>query len=140
MAYCTQADILKQITEDQLIQLTDDSDAGVVDTAIVADAIAAADAIIDGYCAQRYTVPFGTTPSIINEISVTVALYKLFTRRAHAMPDLRKEQYDNVIKMLKDIEAGRISLGVPAPTSNPDRKGEYDGNDRLFTRDDMKGF
>ena len=140
MAYCTQSDLLKQITSEQLIQLTDDADAGVADTAIVDDAIAAADAVIDGYCAQRYTVPFASTPPIINEISVTVALYKLFTRRAHAMPELRKEQYDNMIKMLKDIEAGHLSLGVPAPTANPDRKGTYGGNERIFTRDDMEGF
>ena len=140
MAYCTQADITKQITENQLIQLTDDADAGVVDTAVVDDAIAAADDVIDGYCAQRYTVPFSPTPGIINKISVDLAIYNLYSRRAHAIPELRKERYEQALKMLREIEAGKISLGVPAPTENPDRVGDFDANDRLFTRDNMTGF
>jgi len=140
MAYCTQTDILKQITEEQLIQLTDDNDTGSVDTAIVNDAILKADNVIDGYCAQRYTVPFSVVPGIIREISIDLALYHLFSRRVQTIPKLRETRYENTMKLLKDIEAGRISLGVPAPAENPDRKGSYDGNDRLFTRDDMKGF
>ena len=46
MAYCTQADILEQLDEDILIQLTDDDDLGAVDADMVTRAIADADALI----------------------------------------------------------------------------------------------
>lgn len=140
MAYCVKADILKQITEDQLIGLTDDADAGSVDDAIVTEMIARADEIINGYCAQRYTVPFSETPGIVKTISIDIALYNLYSRRSHIMTEERKNRFENAMKLLKDIEAGRVSLGVPAPTENPDRSGSYEGNDRIFTRDDMEGF
>jgi len=140
MAYCTQTDILKQITEDQLLQLTDDDDTGSIDTDVVIAAITDADDVIDGYCAQRYSVPFTTTPGIINTISVDLAIYNLFSRRIHTIPELRKERYENSMKLLKDIESGRISLGVPAPAENSDRIGSYTANDTLFTRDNMEGF
>ena len=54
MAYSTQTDLLEQITEDELIQLTDDADAGAVDSDAVTRAIVDADAEIDGYCGSRY--------------------------------------------------------------------------------------
>ena len=140
MAYSVKADILKQITEDQLVGLTDDSDLGSVDDAIVTEMIARADEVIDGYCAKRYTVPFGTTPGIIKTISIDIAVYNLYSRRSHVMTEDRKNRYENSMKLLKDIESGKVSLGVPAPAENPDRLGSYDGNDRIFTRDDMEGF
>ena len=63
--YCEHADILGQISPDVLIQLTDDACHGVADMSRVTQAIAAADAEIDGYCAGRYTVPFAPVPAVI---------------------------------------------------------------------------
>jgi phage gp36-like protein len=141
LAYCTQTDIApKNLTETQLIQLTDDDNTGSVDSTKVTEAIEKADAVIDGYCAQRYTVPFTDVPPIIEAISVDIAIYNLYSRRVGTMPDIRKNKYENAIKMLKDIEAGRISLGVPAPSENPSRKGSFQKNDRIFMREDMEGF
>lgn len=140
MAYCTKADLLKEITEEQLIQLTDDDDNGVENDDIISEKIADADSLIDGYCGKRYTVPFTTVPKIVKNLSVQIAIYNLFKRRQHVLSDEKKEDYKNALQFLRDIEAGKISLGVPAPAENPDRIGDYDGNDRLFTRDNMEGF
>ncbi len=140
MAYCTQADILKDLTETQLIQLTDDDNAGSVDSDKVAEAIAKADAVIDGYCSQRYSTPFSTVPAIVEAISIDIAIYNLYARRVHTIPEIRQKKHENALKMLKDIEQGHLSLGVPAPAENTNRVGSYQGNDRLFNRDDMSGF
>ena len=57
MAYCTQADLLNQITEAEMIQLTDDAGAGAVDSVKVDAALNAASATIDAYSGARYALP-----------------------------------------------------------------------------------
>jgi len=68
MSYSAQSDLLEQISEDKLIQLTDDLDAGTIDTDVITRAIADADAQIDSYCGKRYNVPFSTVPTMIRKL------------------------------------------------------------------------
>ena len=141
MAYCTQSDLLKRISETKLIQLTDDEDAGIIDTDVIAQAIIDADAEIDGYCGKRYTVPFTTVPAIILKFSVDIAIYNLYGRRKGAPTD-RQDRYDNAIKFLTNVSKGFISLGEDDPDSTPAATNTPDitQNDRIFTRDKMNGF
>lgn len=143
MAYCTQDDILDQIDEDNLIQLTDDADAGAVDADMVTRAIADADEEIDSYCGARYSVPFTTVPGIVRKLSVDIAIYNLYARRRGA-PDDRKERYNNAVRMLRDISKKVISLGADDPDGSPpdtDRPQMSSSNPpRLFSRDTMKGW
>lgn len=141
MAYCTQSDIVEQLDEDILIQLTDDADAGTVDADTVTRAIADADAEIDSYCGVRHSVPFATVPDIILKYSVDIAIYNLYARRKGA-PDYRKERYDNAIRFLKDVAAGRASLGEDDPDAPPmdTHTPDISSNTRIFTRDKMSGF
>ncbi len=135
MAYSTQTDLLEQIPEDELIQLTDDADAGAVDADAVTRAIADADAEIDGYCGSRYGVPFASTPVMIRKISVDIAIYNLYARRMGA-PEDRKERYDNAIRFLRDVSKGVISLGGDAPDMDDDAGPDISvvKSDRIFTR------
>ena len=135
MAYCTQADLLEQISEDDLIQLTDDSDAGIVDVSMVTRTIADADAEIDSYCGTKYDVPFSTTPVMVRKVSVDIAIYNLYARRRGA-PDDRKERYDDAIAFLKDVSKGIAALGGDAPTAGDDAGPEATTakSDRVFSR------
>ena len=138
--YATQADILEQLDEDILIQLTDDADAGAVDADMVTRAIADADAEIDGYCGKRYSVPFSTVPAIIRKFSVDIAIYNLYARRKGA-PDDRKARYDNAVKFLSNVAKGIISLGENDPDSTPASEApEIEGEDRIFTRTTMEDY
>jgi phage gp36-like protein len=74
MAYCTETDIKLQIDDDILVQLTDDDDAGVIDSDIIVRSIADADAEIDSYCGTKYDVPFSTVPIMIRKISVDLSI------------------------------------------------------------------
>ena len=143
MAYCTQSDILEQLDEDVLIQLTDDADAGAVDASVVARAIIDADAEIDSYCGVRHTVPFTTVPEIIRKVSVDIAIYNLYVRRKGA-PESRKERYDNAIRFLKDVSMGKASLGENDPEGTPPDthapQMSPDNPERIFTREKLKGF
>jgi phage gp36-like protein len=66
MPYCTLTDILNlEYTEKELIELTDDLNVGPINTAMVAAAIAKADADIDAHCQAQYTVPFGPSSEVL---------------------------------------------------------------------------
>jgi phage gp36-like protein len=145
MAYCAKADILKQISEAELGDLTDDTGAGAVKDDVVTAAIENADSEIDGYCGEKYTVPFTSVPGIVKRLSVDIALYNLYARRevqwASGMPDSRTNRYDKAIRLLEKVSQGKASLGeVPAPAGNPDEVAEASMNDRVFTRTSMEGW
>jgi len=142
MAYCTQTDIEEQTSQAELIELTDDAGAGAVDATAVARAVADADAEIDSYCGSRYTLPFSPVPVMIRKLSVDIAVYNLFSRRAILkISDERQKRYDNAVRFLRDVARGLISLGADAPTPvNTSDTASIAGNDRLFTREKMSGF
>lgn len=134
MAYCVQNDLLEQISENDLLGLSDDAGAGVVDAGVIARAIADADAEIDGYCGTRYDVPFATVPALIRKMSVEIAIYNLYARRFGA-DESRKSRYGAIVRTLRDISKGMISLGVNAPAEDNDAGPEAstDIDDRVFS-------
>ena len=142
MAYCTQADIELAISDDVLTQLTDDDNAGSADAEVVAQAIATADAEIDGYCAAKYAVPFATVPAIVKALSIEIAVYYLYKRRT--VPEIIEKAYDKAIARLKDIAKGLLTLGVDPPpaasTTADSAECNKTASDRIFTRDTLKGF
>ena len=141
MAYCTKTDILEELDEDTLVQLTDDKDLGVVDDAKVTAAIDKADEEIDSYCGRRYSVPFATVPGRIKHLSVDMAIYHLYGRRKGA-PQQRKDAYDTALRFLRDVADNRASLGENDPDAPPSdaEKPQISGNTRIFSRDDLEGF
>jgi len=141
MAYCTKADILEQLDEDELIGLTDDNDLGAVDDGKVDRAIADADAEIDGYCGKRYSVPFSPVPAILRKISVELAVVNLFARR-RGVPEDRRKRYEDMIRFLRDVAKGLVSLGAGDPDSPPSDadKPQIASGERIFTREKLEGF
>lgn len=141
MSYCAQADILEQISDGTLIELTDDGGSGEIDSSVVTRAIADADAEIDGYCGTRYSLPFSPVPGMIRKISVDLAIYHLYSRRDDSIPEMRQKRYDNAVRLLRDVSKGTITLGADAPAqTNTGHTADIDYNDRIFTRDKMTGF
>lgn len=140
MAYSTQDDILEQIDASVLIQLTD-PDGAAIDDGVVTRAIEDADATIDAYCQGRYTVPLLPVPDKIRQVSVDIAIYNLYSRRADAAPDMRKDRHKDAIRFLERVSDGKITLGAatPARSNTPDTV-NISSNDRIFDRDKMSGF
>jgi phage gp36-like protein len=142
MAYCTLADIKAHLPDDDIIQLTDDENFGAVNQARVNEAIATADAEIDGYCAVRYAVPLSPVPSLVAKLSVEIAIYYLHARRG--APEKIEKRYDKAVSRLKDISRGLLTLGVdPAPAASVEASGAATNktdSDRVFTRERMRGY
>lgn len=113
MAYSTVDEVKRLLNPSVLANLTDDTGAGVIDETKVTDAIAQADAEIDGYVSVVLTTPLEPVPLLIKTISAQIAIWRLYMRQEH--PNAAWESvYKNAIKMLANIAEGRLTFG-PAP-------------------------
>lgn len=111
MAYCTQVDLVNRYKSNKVLQLTDDDKSGTIDSTIVTDAIAEADAIIDAMLNTRYPdqVPFTTTPAIIKRISIMLSGYYLYTRN-HKATESVIAMHDDAIDLLTAIQDETMSI------------------------------
>ncbi len=135
MAYCTQDDLITRYGEEELIQLTDATGAGVINADTVARAIADAAGEIDGYLAGRYSVPLSPVPKSIERIACDIARYYLY---ADQITEAVKKRYDDAVLFLRGIARGDIHVGVDdagaAPVSDNGAVMQSGGN--VFTRKD----
>jgi phage gp36-like protein len=140
MSYCLKTDLQKEISDAELVGLTDDEGTGVMDDAIINWAIAKMDALIDSIIGVVVEVPLTTVPAIIVYHSTTGAIYFLYSRRSVA-PELRRKNFEDTIQNLRDIASGRASLPpVEAGEVTEQIKINLADEDKIFTRDKMKGF
>lgn len=139
MVYSQLTDIQERIPAEILLQLTDDADTGSVDEAKVVAAIQRADSEIDAWCGGRYSVPFATPPAIVAELSADLATYYLYSRRQEIIPESRSERYRANQTLLKAISAGQVQLPGAASAATGSTRIEVTGNDRLFSRNRLKG-
>lgn len=154
MSYSTLTDIKALLPEQTIIELTDDEmsnlnaiDENADDCAAVMEristAIATADAEIDGYCAARYAVPFAVVPPVIKGLSVEIAIYYLHARKG--APEKIVNRYEKAVARLRDISKGVLTLGQDPPPAESTAMadgaaGNKTADDRVFTRDKMRGF
>lgn len=144
MAYCTQADISMILNSSTLIALTDQDDPPVtIDATVVAWAITSADNLINSSLAGSYTVPLATTPALVKDISVDLAIYNLYARRPETgmVPDLMVTRYKDRLKQLNQIVEGVIAFpdlvtGTPAGSYKVNKS----STDRIFSSSFMDNY
>lgn len=140
MAYCTQSDLLHQLTQAELIQLTDDAGTGSVDTAKVDAALAAAAATIDAYAGARYSLPLQPSERV-KQLCIDLAIYELEKRRRR-LREATLAARDAALAFLRDLARGRAVLdqpaGAPAQQSEADVK--QTDRDRTFSDEKLEGF
>jgi phage gp36-like protein len=138
MAYCAQTDIEKLLTPAQLVQLTDDNQDGLADAPVVTEAIAQADAEIDGYLGSRYTLPVSPVPALVRQLSVAIGIWKLYSRRS-ILNDLRRKDYEDAVAKLRAISRGEMVLpatggGEVATDASDQPAASETTDDRVFSR------
>ncbi|HSA06151.1 MAG TPA: DUF1320 domain-containing protein [Candidatus Gastranaerophilales bacterium] len=113
MTYCSISDITAAISNSDLAQLTNDSGGDTVDSSRIIDALNYVDNIIDGYLRGRYDLPLAVIPDELKYLAVDFVVYKLYSRRMFSeIPDSVNKSYQNVIKILEQIQKGTFNLGV----------------------------
>ena len=116
MAYIALQDLLDELGEDILVQLTDDSDTGEISEAVIAKAIASAEGTFESYIRTRYSLPVPATQLVKSRI-LDLAVYQLYRKRAtfdDGVFKVKKTAYDETISLLRDIQKGLAALDVPA--------------------------
>ena len=115
--YITAQDLIDEVGLARLIELTsDDADADEPDTAAVTKAIEYAVGTFDSYARTRYALPVPAT-SMVKSRCLDLAVYHLFRKRAtydEGVFKVKKTAYDETIAFLKDLQAGRAALDIPA--------------------------
>ena len=108
-AYTTQAAILGEIRQADLVALTDDNKTGVINTTVLNQVIESASGYIDSKVANLYgqQLPFSPIPSSIASMALTIACYRLL-RRAEVPDEKNKfyESWDDVKDFLNRVNKG----------------------------------
>lgn len=141
MPYSTQADLLNQLSEQELVELTDDARTGAVDAAKVTAAIKTADATIDAYAGGRYSVPLAVSDKV-KALSVDLAIYELEKRRRRIRPD-SQAAYNAAIAFLKDVASGKAVLDQAGAlqTSELDvKKPDREDDPRVFEDSELQNW
>jgi len=141
MPYTTLAKLTARFGQRMLLQLTDRATppAGVVDTAIVDQAIADTDGVIDGYLAGRYQLPLADVPPQLADLALTIAIYKLHPFEPD--PKIRSD-YEQALKTLREIASGvfRLPIAGLEPGALDNSGVLTNDRERPFTEDNLKGF
>jgi len=119
VSYATPQDLAERFGAAELAQLTDPLAGEVVDDAVVARALADADAEIDARLAPRYALPITPTPLVLVRIAADLARYFLWDQRAS---DAVRNRAQEARRLLDAVAAGDVALGAavvsaPAPGS-----------------------
>jgi phage gp36-like protein len=133
MTYCTQQDLITRYGQDELIQLTDKQNLGQLDTDVINSAIADADSIINGYLGSRFSLPITPIPRSLVRIGCELSRYYLYENLA---PDEVNDRYKQAIQMLKDIAAGKMSIGISAEGTKPtsENTAQFETGGHVFGR------
>lgn len=141
MAYAVQADLVpRRLTQQELVQLTNDTGENTVDAANVTAILTEASAVVDSYCRERYTIPLQSSEQV-KGLTLDIGVYKLFLRRRRVTADIEKA-YENAIAFLRDVAAGKA--GLDQPVGAPAQSGS--GNvvateiEEKFSDDNLEGF
>ena len=117
MPYCTRSDLIDRFGKEDLQQLTDREDRGIIDNRVLDKAIADADAEINAKLKARYTLPLSPVPPILNLKACYIALYYL---HGDSATDQVIKFNNDAMAYLKDVRDGKESLDVddPAPETS----------------------
>ncbi len=141
MPYATQADLSpRRISADDLVQLTDDTNSGAVNTDVVNAVLVEASAFIDSYCRNRYKLPLQASDQI-KGVCLSIAEYYLYLRRKRVNQDVR-QAYDDAVSFLKDVANSKAALDQPA-TATPQKGGGgvvATQKEERFSDDNLQGF
>lgn len=140
MTYATQQNLIDRFGEDELIQLTDREGLNAINTTVVDRALADADAQINGYLSVRYTLPLAAPlPDELEQIACNIARYALY---GNSMIEIVEKRYEAAISKLRDVAAGRASLGMndTSSTQTSSNVAKMSTTTPVFRRADSEGF
>lgn len=110
------ADLLEQVPERTLIELTNESvgfdEQPPVNATVVESCIRYAGELIDAHLRGRYTLPLTEVPTVLRDIAITLTRYRLYVRRPEGdLPDTVKDDNKEARRQLEAIRDGSSRWG-----------------------------
>jgi len=141
MSYASLQDLKDRFAEEDIIQLTDETNVppAAIDETTVARALDDAGALIDGYVGKRYTLPLATVPHQLIRAACDIAWYYLHGERAS---ETVKKNHDAAVQLLRDISAAKVNLEVAGETvaATPVGSPVFKEPTRVFTDETLKDY
>jgi len=110
MSYSTLFHIQQLVSDEELIQLTDDQGLAINQPVLDA-AIGRVDERIDGYLANLAPVPVSPVPALITQYSAKLTLAELYFRRSSAsLPEFLAKERADILKHLDELAKGKAKL------------------------------
>jgi phage gp36-like protein len=126
MAYATREDI-ESLYGPQLVSIIADlTEDGQPEDVAVERALNEASSEIDTYLAVQYLTPINPAPPILVQLCRDMAIYRLALQSSVRTTEMRT-RYEDAIKMLERIAAGKASL--PPVDGDLNRDGEVNEDD-----------
>lgn len=122
-----------------LVSLTDQDNAGIIDLAVLAKAQAKADSTINSYLRLRYATPLAGPTEEIKDCAAALAVYYLREPKQMLTPpeiDAQKLR----IAWLEGIRDGKIRIDEPAPAKSTAVRSAIVHLAGDVTRDTLKGM
>lgn len=140
MPYTTQAELESRFGQMEIIQLTDRSNLGVVDSVVLDRAINDAQAVADGYLRGAYSLPLASIPAELTRVCSDLTRFFLYDNQSLPIVQQRR---DEAISWLRDVAAGRVSLGLDVAGQlavAPVGSVKYSANARVFDDTTLAGY
>lgn len=143
MPYATSDDLVARFGSAQLLLIADRDGDGVLDGAVVAQALADASAIVDLSVRGIYAAPLNPVDLEIVGITCDLARTKLYSNSTEIPPSVAAA--DTAARaLLAEITAGTLRLtaalfNTPS-TQDPPQGAEIKAGPRMFTMDRMRGL
>jgi len=117
MLYCNKQSLIDRFSEDELIQLTDRTNLGVINDDVLNRAIKDASTEMDGYL-SRFNYSADNLPTTLEPLACNIARYYLYD---DAPTDHITTRYDNAIKYLEKLNKGTLTIGKTEQQTDVER-------------------
>jgi phage gp36-like protein len=116
--YCNIQDIIDDLTEKVVAQLSNDDNPNQVNEEIVNKYISESSQLIDGFLRTRYELPLEIEHAIIKKVCIDIVKYELYKRRGKVFDNIQNLYHDG-ISTLEKIQKGIITLDEGTPETRP---------------------
>lgn len=133
--YATADDVKNELGDDAYLALVDRDVDGSPDTTAVEAALARASSIAEAYLARH--LPLDETPTWLLGAVVDIAIFRL---SGDTVSEAVRQRYEDAMKQLRDVQAGRAGVGFNASAAQLEDDIEIEAPEHVMTRDALRGL
>lgn len=116
MPYCTEADIISQVGQNNIIPFLDDDQDGAADSGLLDNIITQASDQVDGFIASVYDTPLSTVSGSVKYATIIFVCEILYRRRLTPQEqNPYREEAKRMREWLTRVSDGELALDVNVP-------------------------